>query len=144
MMTFEEKALSDYSNLIWNSKSGLISCFSKMLQLREEFSGLKPVFLTRKALLLWCIIFRFSLQFKRHLDRRMPAFYVPARNCVTEPNCCCVITLCNFLGLFTGADEKFLRDITEPEFNINSTEFTPSGLLKPHYSCFGLGAHQRH
>lgn len=31
-MTFGEKALSDYSNLIWNSKSGLISCFSKKLQ----------------------------------------------------------------------------------------------------------------
>lgn len=40
-MTFEEKALSDYSNLIWNSKSGLISCFSKWLQSQEEFLARK-------------------------------------------------------------------------------------------------------
>lgn len=52
MMTFGEKALSDYSNLIWNSKSGLISCFSKTLQSQEEFLALKLGFLAGEAVLL--------------------------------------------------------------------------------------------
>lgn len=39
MMTFGEKVLSDFSNLIWNSKSGLISCFSKKLQSWGDVEG---------------------------------------------------------------------------------------------------------
>lgn len=42
------------------------------------------------------------------------------------------------------SNEKFPGDITEPEYNVNSIQLTPSGPMKTHYGCFRLEAHQRH
>lgn len=63
MMTFGEKALSDYSNLIWNSKSGLISCFSKKLQSQEEFLARKVGFSQEKTFFYSASFSGFFLQF---------------------------------------------------------------------------------
>lgn len=50
MMTFGEKALSDYTDLIWNSKSGLISCFSKETSITRSIFGSQSGFLREKPL----------------------------------------------------------------------------------------------